>query len=838
MKNKKRTKEKEYGKRTIALSQILIMIIATIAFSWMIGSEVKEVGAADEPTGTGTTNCDIINRCISGILYKTKLSGTTCVPDYSTATSCDSGECSGDYQCKAKVDEGDGFGWNDAKNIGTSIIGGVTLLQQGENAWKWVKGKLVNKGLFSNKVNSVTSATNNVVTGTGPGTTTTSGGNLPWDYMNVDGIPSGPTSDAPSIWQKLFGKSNSATGAIMKNAVWTAVTVIVIQWIAKKYASDRNLGDIKTATYIGAGVGMGVVVVWAIATIGTTGGPPGWIGAAAVALAYGIYMLVGYQNYAREIANFRVGMWQPPEGGSDCSKCNSLTVGATDENACSEYICRSYGLACEWKNDETEYETCIEVQRGDVSPPVITPVKNIYGEDVFSSTEYDYRTSTAGTRIIYNGEGGGVDNNYCVPAFTSIKLAFKTNENSNCKINIEPTAATGTNDEKFGTMKNMQEGTSYTINHTLTLPSSVAASESSLENSGYQLTNHGTYKFYIRCEDVRGNINTVDYTMQFCVQSGPDWKPAEITGTNPTKNSYIRYGVDKIEEFEVYTNEPADCKWDTKRTNYKDMTYTFERCSQNFDDRLVGFDFGCRTNLTNFKDGVENKYYVACLDQPELKGTAKEAERNYGDPEEIIFKGTRRLIIQNVEINGKSNNSLITGPEENTNVEIKVTTFGGAEDGKARCLYSEDLTEPRTYSIFENEDSEEYLTENTQSLYMPSGDYKFFLECYDVAENVNLTMINFSVRVDSLSPTVVRVYKDEDANSLKLITDEVAECVYSNLDCTYVFEEGTEMDSGDGKEHSVEWNSESDFYIKCKDEFNNKPDDSSCSITVRPFNMY
>ena len=92
-----------------------------------------------------------------------------------------------------------------------------------------------------------------------------------------------------------------------------------------------------------------------------------------------------------------------------------------------------------------------------------------------------------------------------------------------------------------------------------------------------------------------------------------------------------------------------------------------------------------------------------------------------------------------------------------------------------------------SYSLFSNDGSREYLTTNTEELYMPQGIYKYFIKCFDVAENFAETMINFSVEVDILSPSVVRVYKDEESNSLKIITDEVGECVFSTTSCNYEY---------------------------------------------------
>jgi hypothetical protein len=70
------------------------------------------------------------------------------------------------------------------------------------------------------------------------------------------------------------------------------------------------------------------------------------------------------------------------------------------------------------------------------------------------------------------------------------------------------------------------------------------------------------------------------------------------------------------------------------------------------------------------------------------------------------------------------------------------------------------------------------------------------------------------------------------------MTNEEAACVYSNDDCLYDFDSGIGMTTSDDKVHSIAWDSNKNFYIKCQDEFGNEPPEpQSCSITVRPFEI-
>jgi hypothetical protein len=841
MKNKKVYNKK--AKATIAVTQILILVIATIAFSCMIGGEVKVVSAADSGgTTTPSSNPCVGSYCYANKLYGGKLVNEKCVTDTNNLKQdCPDGCTNGLSTCNIKTNPpsettpADKTTGKDVEGYVTTGIGVVDMaLRVAEYIKKIKTGAKIGGAGSQNMIGDWIPGSNNLAGNAGVHTNpiTTSGGKT-------------------NLLKSLFGNGGSNFVQILRNAGWAAVTLFAISLIAKT-ASARNRSDIMTASYIGAGLGMAAATIWALLATEAGTGPPGWLAAAATAVAYVGYMLTGYQLYSREIFTFRSGLWQPTTQavGSDCNKCNLLTVGSGDNevSGCSNYVCHSYGTACEWVNNATKYETCIETNIGDKAAPVITPAKEIYGENVFPNSNYDYKTSAVGSSIIYSSDGAGTGQ--CVPAFSPVKLAFKTNENAECRIIYGASASGTTSLEKFDAMKDLLEGTAYVKNHTLILPALVTASQASLENAGYELTNGGVYKFFIRCKDVRGNINTADYQMSFCVQNGPDTNPPSITKTNPSNGTFIPYytinetdskpyPTVNITDFRVYTNEPADCKWDNKKVSYNLMAYSMTGCSQSINELFEGFDFGCITNLTGFKSGQENKYYIACTDQPELKGTAQESKRNKGAPYEVTLIGTSKLLIQSVTINGNLNGTKVRGAEDEVPVKIEITTTGGAEDGNSRCSYSEDKVEPRVYSAFDNEGSRIFLTPNSQTLYMSSGIYTFFIQCLDVAQNSAVTMINFSVETDRTPPVVVRVYRDEETDTLKLITDEKAECVYNNYnsECSYVWENGTVMDTEDGMTHSTSWDINKDFYIKCRNEFGIMPL-SGCSIIARPFEIF
>ena len=103
--------------------------------------------------------------------------------------------------------------------------------------------------------------------------------------------------------------------------------------------------------------------------------------------------------------------------------------------------------------------------------------------------------------------------------------------------------------------------------------------------------------------------------MEFCVDDGPDISPPEILGTNYLQETFIRSGVTET-DLEIYTNEPADCRWDFNDKRYEEMKEDgIDFCSQNISDHLNGgYRYGCSGTLTGLKDSVDNNFYIKCED--------------------------------------------------------------------------------------------------------------------------------------------------------------------------------------------------------------------------------
>jgi hypothetical protein len=169
-------------------------------------------------------------------------------------------------------------------------------------------------------------------------------------------------------------------------------------------------------------------------------------------------------------------------------------------------------------------------------------------------------------------------------------------------------------------------------------------------------------------------------------------------------------------------------------------------------------------------------------------------------------------------------------------VDIKVETANGAqENGNATCLISPDGTRDSYASMFE---TQSYRHKQTYSNLI-AGNYTFFLRCIDAGGNVAESNTTFTVEVDKSPPLITRAYRNQDA--LQIVTDEDAECVYApSGNCNYQIKDGIiikYLNADDKTVHVMPWKDNAIYYIKCLDLYNNQPDESKCSMTIRAVDL-
>lgn len=528
----------------------------------------------------------------------------------------------------------------------------------------------------------------------------------------------------------------------------------------------------------------------------------GWIGIGA---GVTIGLLIFYSQYkkeSQETISFTCEPWEAPVGGSYCEKCNTQKGGLP----CSEYQCRSLGQACQLLNPGTDEERCEWVNKNDVTFPIIEPWKDALLDD------YEYKPDKAISPpdrgvIVFNEKS----TTGCAKAFTPLTFGIILNEPGKCKLDY-------LRKQSFDEMEYSFGGSSlFKYNHTqvMSLPG-----KENLEAENMTLQNNGNYEIYARCQDANGNTNTANFVFKFCVEQGPDTTPPLIVATNLINNMPIAYNQSSV-DLEAYINEPANCKWSYKDQSYNDMEEQMS-CLSSIMEMNAQMLYKCSTTLTGLKNREDNKFYFRCQDKP----LTSEDKNTNAESYEFVLKGTQPLVIDSIEPNGTIKDST-----DVVKVSLEIETSAGYNEGEAICYYSDTENEDDYIMFFETNSYKHF-----QDLHLLSGDYEYFIKCLDLGGNRDNELIKFTVESDSTSPIVVRAFHEE--TYLKLITNEPAECVYDTIDCSYLFDDGTSITALDDTDHYTDWKTDTNFYVKCQDEYGNQPLPNECSIIVKPFEVY
>src|SRR3989338_1025136 len=614
---------------------------------------------------------------------------------------------------------------------------------------------------------------------------------------------------------KAFGGVPTTGGALVQGVFWGALLYGAAKVLLPMFgASKATTNAAANALLIGSIVG-GAVKALSVNAEKTyfhlSSGQLGFVAGAGVAV---IVFLALYKKEQTQTVQFECLPWEPKLGGEDCEQCNNDPF-----RACTEYRCRSLGQACRLLNPNTAEAKCAFVGRNDVNSPKIIPKpKTLYPNELNMKYVPDesIRPPNIGVKIVSDRE------NECLPAFTPLRFGFDTDEPAQCRVDYNHTNSYDEMQFFVG------ESNYYTYNHTQTmkLPNS--------QELGPLLQNDGRFSLFVRCrdgvEEKNGNAMTEEYVFSFCVDDGPDTSPPVVEGFSIPSDNYVQFNKDDV-AIEMYVNEPAECRWSAQDKDYDSMENEMV-CSNEPSQINAELNYVCSGNLAGIKNKKSNQFYFRCLDQPELKGTDKETDRNPNRQSvPYILRGSRPLDIIDVSPNGT-----LLGSTDVVSVDIQIETSNGAQgNGNATCFISTDGTRDSYAAMFETQG---YLHKQTYRNLI-NGNYTFFFRCIDFGGNVAESNTTFEVQVDKSSPTVTRAYRNKDA--LQIITDEDAECVYApSGNCNYQLKDAIKMpylESDDKKIHIAEWKDNGVYYIKCLDLYDNQPAESKCSMVVRAIDL-
>lgn len=517
------------------------------------------------------------------------------------------------------------------------------------------------------------------------------------------------------------------------------------------------------------------------------------------------YFLLTYHQESYRVVTFECLPWQPSIKPNEqkCGECGK------DGLPCSEYQCRSLGQSCKLLNDENTGEAvCVEIKKIDVSPPVIEVWREALSEG-YSYSPLNVRFPQDRGVTISPEDGDSI------PPFTRLSFGIRTIDSegnpdpSRCKIDV-------VRKDSFEEMAFFMSNGIYKYNHSyiLTVPSLEAA-----EEEGITLLHGKEQEIYIRCMDANGNYNVGTFVFKFTIDEEEDATPPMIVGTSIKKGAPIASEVNEM-DVSIYVNKPVNgCMWDYINRDYSAMSNEMD-CSnaRDFSDMNSQGLFTCIANLKGIKSDIENNFYFRC----ENKNGFKMME-SY----EFSLRGTRPLVISSAS----PNMTTIKDSTTSIRVEFEVETGFGADRGSSICYYKESTEPYSSYVQF----LETGKHNHKNSLWLTQGDYIYDIRCVDEGGNSDVTSLMFSVESDNLPPIITRAYHEE--NYLKIITDEEAECVYDFVDCSYLFSDGIRLTTINDILHYTSWDTDSTFYIKCKDQFGNMPLPNECSTIIRPFDF-
>ncbi len=625
---------------------------------------------------------------------------------------------------------------------------------------------------------------------------------------------SAPYSYEPFGFNLGFFSSNFFFGNLIQGVVWSVAVVGIIQLVGNLAGLDADLTNtLSVAAAAGIVGGKAAYGLFGAAQAGTPGSGgilteaiggsigPWTAGAIGAIIAVAVFVLM-YSKESKKLVSFQCLPFEPPIGGAKCEECNKDSF-----RPCSEYRCRSLGQACQLLNPGTNEERCVWVNPKDVNSPTISPwTEALKPSGLSYIPDNTIRPPNRGVKITKVGAKEG-----CIQAFTPLEFGVILNEPAQCKIDYNP-------NKTFENMEFYFGGSNYhRYNHTQKIKLPAPETGETAEGLAPELKNNGFFSLFVQCRDANGNENVDKFVFNFCVDKSPDTTPPVIEGTSIKSGGFVRNNADKI-PIEVYTNEPAECKWSRDSKSYTDMENSMSCSTETFQINS-DLNYVCSGNLTGIKNQQDNKFYFRCKDQPDKP----ENERNVNtQSHELVLKGSQPLNILSTAPNGT-----IFGSTDTVTVDLIVKTDDGAEEGKSICYFST-AGLPDSYIAMFGTNS----FEHRQKLDLISGNYKYFFRCIDYGGNSAESSTEFAVQIDKQSPIITRAYKEE---GLKIVTNEEAECVYSLTSCNYVFDEGLPMIYSNPSiktNHFIEWQDNKAYYIKCGDLYKNQPSPNECNIVI------
>ncbi len=765
-------------KKGMALSQIIILILGTIAIACALGKGMEEVSAESLCENYGGT-CKSREQCLA--------------VSQSTIQSAD---CSSPLECCIPPAAASPAPQTkkDTSSIPTLIPTFASLLKLGG-------GAAPTAGASGAAATAGAAAKQDIIL---PGIRALFKGNV-----KIPGLSTAAVNVLSTVGAGLvqIGVNAGIAYALYQLSSWGLTALFPSLDVGLIDAISKGLG-------IGYGIGSSIATILAVAVklgadLGALGtfaaGPLGTVIFGAIGAGIGfLAALLFYKKEMQEVFVFNCYSWMPAMGSAAiCRQCGNNGL------PCSKYECQSLGQGCKYLNEGTELATCDYVGANDADPPEITPWDNALLEN------YAYNPTTAisppdkGVQITNTESEDG-----CTSYYTPIRFGVTLDKPAQCKYSLDKRETSYANmpDLFFPSSNGLS-----TYNHSITL----SIPDLTGEEGTVPVSESGEHELFVRCKSENQVANSENFVFKFCISQQPDSSAPEIILTNPLNGFPITSGITSTNA-DVYLLEPSQCKWSyTKGQAYDTMSKTMT-CTTIADANML---YKCSGTLDGLTNNV-NKFYFKCKDTSPLQNVMT-ADYEY------TLLGTQHLVIDSVGPTG-----IQKGSSNAVQVTLEARTSSGYDQGAANCYYNRrcwsNTGSATSYTPFQYPAGTSIYSaySHSQDLYISAGTYTCSIKCEDLGGNTDIETTTYTVETDQNAPGVARAYNED--NLLKLVTNEKAECVYDLFNCNYNFGDGTAMtDSEDGLSHTTSWNTRNNLYVKCKDDYDNQPASGTCSIVVR-----
>ncbi|MFH1526231.1 MAG: hypothetical protein ABIG69_06190, partial [Bacteroidota bacterium] len=407
------------------------------------------------------------------------------------------------------------------------------------------------------------------------------------------------------------------------------------------------------------------------------------------------------------------------------------------------------------------------------------------------------------------------DDKSCIQEFTDVSFNLETDEYAQCKYAFQRASNYDNMSSDYPLEQN-----SFTLNHTFNFSMPSLSSMEVYNISGDLKEMYGNMNMYVRCQDYHGNYNIKEYTVNFCINSGPDLTAPRVVSSSLQDGDYLKYNVTETSLL-IYVNEPAECYYDNLDMDYENMENAMSCKTELTAQELNGWR--CETNLTNLTSN-SNSIYIRCRDQP-WENETENRNTNAESYSFTIYKTTSQLSIDSVLPQGE-----IEGGFEPVAVDLEVQTSGGVDHGISVCYYE---WAGNWVQFFDTSSS----YHKQESLNLMGGNFTIPIKCEDAYENTDYENISFNLIIDSSPPVVINTSYEGD--NLKLITDEDAECYYDLNDCYFDMDNSTSITTSASTEHTIyNLNPKTSYYVKCRDVWENVNPDCAIIINALETNDY